>query len=536
MYAAVIVIDTIALFFSGTRGTVIGLIAGIIVTALLVAYTMRHVKRVQYAAVGSLVTLLVIVGGFWSLRTVPAIRDIGFLQRLATISAQDDTVMARFINWHIAWQGVKEKPILGWGQENFAIVFDKYYDPSMYAQEQWFDRVHNIVLDWLVAGGFLGLISYVSIFLAALWLMWRGKVFTVTERSIITGLLVAYTCHNFFVFDNVTSYILFGMVLSYIAWRYADAHEGTPLLSRLKLPRGSGWYVGVVTIAIAGLSVWSINASAYAANVTLLSSLISNQGGPTQNLAVMQSAIAYGSYGTQEAREQLVQMASQVASAPSVPNDVKQQFFNVAAQQMTLQSQASPLDARFPFFLGMLFDTFGDHADAKTALTHALALSPQKQSIMFSLGNNALSQGDTTDAVALFKKAYEEYPADYQARMLYAAILIRTGDPTTADAVIAPIKGTNVSVDSSIIGSYATMHEYQPIVTLEEAYLASHTFNPSTAADTQAYAYLATAYYGLGQRDKALETLATFTQLDPGAASQIAQMVDQVKNGTLQLP
>jgi Flp pilus assembly protein TadD len=495
------------------------------------------VKRVQYAAIGTLAALIIIVGGFWSLRNVPAVHDIGFLQRLATISAHDDTTMARFINWQIAWQGVKEKPILGWGQENYAIVFDKYYDPRMYAQEQWFDRVHNIVFDWLIAGGFLGLISYFSIFAAALWLMWRGKVFTVTERSIITGLLVAYTCHNFFVFDNVTSYILFGTVLAYIAWRYADQQGGRTLLTKVEMPQGSSWYVGAGSVVLAVLLIWSINANAYAANITLLSGLTTSQGGPMQNLATIKTAITYGSYGTQEAREQLIQMASQVASAQSIPLDVKQQFFNTATSEMLAQSKASPLDTRFPFFLGMIFDTFGDHADAATALGHALELSPHKQSIMYSIGNNALMRDDTKGAVAMFKRAYEELPANDQARSLYAASLIRAGDTQTAEGLLAPLKGTSSSVDQTIIGAYATTHQYSAIVSLEEAYVQSHQYDANNHLDTQSYVYLATAYYAMGQRDKALQTLDPLVHATASATTaQLQQMIDQIKNGTLQLP
>src|SRR5205085_82544 len=82
--------------------------------------------------------------------------------------------------------------ILGWGQENYAIVFDKYYDPRMYGQEPWFDRVHNIIFDWLVAGGFPGLILYLLIFAALLRVLWKADVFTLSERSILTGLLVGY--------------------------------------------------------------------------------------------------------------------------------------------------------------------------------------------------------------------------------------------------------------------------------------------------------------------------------------------------------
>jgi hypothetical protein len=52
----------------------------------------------------------------------------------------------------MALKGIAERPVLGWGQENFNYVFNKYYNPQMFGQEEWFDRTHNVVLDWLIAG------------------------------------------------------------------------------------------------------------------------------------------------------------------------------------------------------------------------------------------------------------------------------------------------------------------------------------------------------------------------------------------------
>ena len=111
----------------------------------------------------------------------------------------------------MAYQGFKERPALGWGQENFNYVFNKYYNPKMYDQEQWFDRTHNVFFDWLVAGGALGILSYLSIFFAVIYSLWKrnGSNLSIAEESILTGLLVGYFFQNLFVFDNVTSYILF---------------------------------------------------------------------------------------------------------------------------------------------------------------------------------------------------------------------------------------------------------------------------------------------------------------------------------------
>src|SRR3989344_2405547 len=133
------------------------------------------------------------MGGLFLLKDQTWVREAPGVGRLVTISLQDSTTKARIMNWGTAWQGVKERPVLGWGQDNFAVVFNKYYNPQMYGQEQWFDRVHNVVFDWLVAGGVLGLLAYLSLFVFALWYIWRRdageRSFTVSEGSILTGLL-----------------------------------------------------------------------------------------------------------------------------------------------------------------------------------------------------------------------------------------------------------------------------------------------------------------------------------------------------------
>jgi len=58
---------------------------------------------------------------------------------------QEGTTESRFIVWNMAWKGFEEHPVLGWGQESFNYVFNKYYNPKLYNQEQWFDRTHDCI-------------------------------------------------------------------------------------------------------------------------------------------------------------------------------------------------------------------------------------------------------------------------------------------------------------------------------------------------------------------------------------------------------
>ncbi|MBI5470162.1 O-antigen ligase family protein [Candidatus Kaiserbacteria bacterium] len=530
LYGGIIVIDTIVLFFTGTRGTILGLIGGVIVASILYLLSTRGAGQSRLA-IGLLAGILVVSGGFWAIRTQGWVKDVGFLSRLATISLSDATTKSRLLNIGMAWQGVKEKPILGWGQENYAVVFDKYYDPRMYAQEPWFDRVHNIVMDWLVAGGFLGLLSYLSIFAAALWALWRGifsytDAFSSEEKSILTGLLAGYFFHDLFVFDNITSYILFATVLAYIAWREADARAAMRIPMKGELGMKALPVAALCGAALVWGSAWYVNARSLAENRALLSAIAPQSSGVLTNLENFKKAISYGTIGTQETREQLAQAASSIASAQNVANDVKQQFFDTAGKEMQLQAQESPLDARFPLFLGILLDSYGDYADGALALEKSHELSPKKQSILYEMGSNALARGDTKAALEDFKQAFELEESNITARLFYAAALIRTGNDALADQILAPALETGEAADARIAAAYAARGRYDKIVELWKARVKA------MPDDSQSYFTLSAAYYAAGNSAQAIVVLQDVAKKIPSITTQAQTYIDQIRAGT----
>ena len=101
------------LFATATRGTLLGLAGGIFLAALLMLFTMG--KRARSWSIGAIVLLLLVAGGFMWAKDTGAIRHDPVLGRIASISlASGDT---RFTIWHMAFEGVAEKPVFGWGQE-----------------------------------------------------------------------------------------------------------------------------------------------------------------------------------------------------------------------------------------------------------------------------------------------------------------------------------------------------------------------------------------------------------------------------------
>src|SRR3989344_3533614 len=122
-YCVVIGLDTLALFMTGTRGAMLGLIGGPLLTLILLSCA-PAARRWRLITAAFFAGLVVVGGAVWVARDTAFIQNLGFLSRLSSISLTDATTKARFFNMNMAWQGVKERPILGWGQENYALVFD----------------------------------------------------------------------------------------------------------------------------------------------------------------------------------------------------------------------------------------------------------------------------------------------------------------------------------------------------------------------------------------------------------------------------
>ena len=531
LYGAVIFLDTLTLLFSGTRGATLGLIVGGVLALLLYAFSGDASKRVRqttlYTIAGLAVAGALLVAG----ENSSLVQRVGFLNRLASLAhiTHDDTTVARVYNIETAWQGIKERPILGWGQENYAIVFDKYYDPRMYAQEQWFDRVHNIVFDWWVAGGTLGLLSYLSILAAAVWTIWKKGVFTSAERAILSGLLAAYFVHNLTVFDNITSYILFALVLGYVVYRASLATGARVISERALIGERALPIVAAASALLVWGSAWYVNAAPLAENSALIYA-ISPQGSPANNLALFKEAISYGTFGTQEAREQLAQISLQVINAGAgVPDDLKRQFVQLAVGELEKQAQMSPLDARFPLFEGTVLEGAGDHADAAMALQRAHQLSPSKQSILYALAQNAQLRGDAAGMLADFKQAFDLDTDDLDARLFYAAALIATGQDPEAGALLAPVIASGQAADPRITNAYTSRGEFSKLIPIWQAHVKAQP------GDLQGYFTLAAVYYAAHDSADAIATLQQVEQLAPAVKTQADKYIQEIRQATLQV-
>ena len=230
-------ISIAAFLAAATRGAFVGLIAAAIVFLAYFAYSHKSWRKWTLAA-GAVLIIFVI--------SLVVFKNTGFVQgipgsRIFDLSLTTQTLGDRMIIWRTAWDGFKDRPILGWGPENFLQVFDRYYQTELFTPTRgfgaWFDRAHSLIFDYLAETGVVGFLAFASIFFAFFWRFFRSQRQNLAtalnrrsslEKSLILALPVAYLVQGLVLFDVLPIYINIFFFLSFSVYLFqsdSDQHK-----------------------------------------------------------------------------------------------------------------------------------------------------------------------------------------------------------------------------------------------------------------------------------------------------------------------
>ena len=247
-----------------TSGAIIGLFGGIFITLLLLA--VLHVKRQVKIKLSVLIfaSLVAVIFLFSQ-------QDASWFQNsfLRNLTSQKTTFQTRLLSWQGAWQEFGNHPWLGTGFGNYAIIFDRQFNPKFFDYDQvetYFDRAHNNLIDIASTTGLLGLFSYLSIFIFVIIYLFKqlkrndfkinstNKGQKNLEIIVIFGLLTAYFIQNLAVFDSFVTYVGLMIILGFIVWLRYEEELSENLSASAYVPaasfRGSkeGWSLLILLI------------------------------------------------------------------------------------------------------------------------------------------------------------------------------------------------------------------------------------------------------------------------------------------------
>ncbi len=357
--------------------------------------------------------------------------------KLPYFFSNSGTIGARKVVWNMAWQGIKEKPIFGWGPENFNVVFTKYFNPcltlSECGNEVWYDRTHNVILDNLIHSGFVGLFAYLAIFIAALWAVFK---YALSDRSrwlfagVFSAILASYFVQNLLVFDMPSTYIMFVLTLAFGSAMMSNREEGaqdvkSPDMRLVPL-------VGVVLVYfLFSYGLQSLQAANWGVRIS--------RGGLTvsETTRIYKKTLSITRLGNR----QIVEFFT-TKITDAVKQDKEQKipldFIQSVEKVMRETFAKNPLDFRHAIILGDLYISARDRdpeflAKGEETLKRAIELSPTNQQGYTLLAQAHIFKKEYEKAEQLLLKAFDLEPKYVRSHVALANLYELWGDGKKAE-------------------------------------------------------------------------------------------------------
>lgn len=412
-----ILLGVIALFFTEVRASIIGFWVGLMILFVYLSFFSRdtlpktRITRVSARLVCLVILFLTVI--FFSTPQAEIWKNIPGPNRLVSESSQKNFLI-RYNGWQTAWAGFMERPLVGWGWDNFDVVYRKFSQPNQYQYSSPSfaigDKPFNVLLEYLVSGGLLGLLSYLGIFIAFFYELWRTKG---GHKPFLITLIAAYFIQNLAIFDTIATLPFFFLVLALVDALYkkqtCQATDEAPTC----IVHGKTYaYLIASTLALCMLAL------TYRINVTTLKAehyqFLSDESlavNYIERFSFWEKALETNTPYHRELQYRYVETARVISS--DLPFEERLKVLHKAAQTMETLTKKYP--EKYDFIL-MLADTYNSIAfyedrlyakKAENILKQATALAPFSPDAYIILGKTRLLMGDEEGAIAALEKAHE---------------------------------------------------------------------------------------------------------------------------------
>jgi len=568
-YSIALGIFLLAIMLTVTRAVYLGMAAGFFWFLFFYPARSRVIKKRNTIIGIALIVLVVLLVGYATL--VPRSAVTVFKTELASplnnlisrLSLNNAVGSDRISGWKISWEGIKERPLLGYGPENFSIIFDQHYDPNLPGiatsfGRGWWDRAHNVFFELGVTTGIPSAVVYVLLFGVLFWHLGRLKKNVSSNQGIriiahgIQATLLAYLVANFFSFDVFSTYLMFFFLVGYTLFLLATyqkqkvtGEESTPAPP----PSPKRLIPFSVTIILFFPLLWFWWQGA-------IKPLWINQD--------VNWAEYFVSHPASGGCDRALQRMDRTLSAPSIlDNHVRLKYTDVigmcfhekrgAEERVALSQKAVPvlkeaLETRPLYTRSWL--SLGAHTNilleqavkdddeeykqtlfeqANTALEKTQELSPNHQEIFAEWTKTYLYMEDYEQARIKAHACIDLKPATGECWWMLGVSYLYLNDHATAQEYMqkAEEKGMNVYSEKALsqaLKAYVKLkdthiiddREYYTI--LKDIYMGLIKHNPQKM---QYHASLAFVYVELGEYEKARDELAIVLKLSPESAGEI---------------
>ncbi len=430
-------------------GSQAGLAAGLFTLVLIYSLLTKN-KKIKIAGLSLLVLGIASLVLLFSFRFNPVFDGTKIGRALRDFSSQNSTWNTRLISWTAAYKDFWSHPILGVGHGNYAIIFDKYFDPRFYdfsPGETYFDRAHNNIVDIASTTGLIGLLAYLSILVALVYYLVRGyryKKISTLELSVLSGLFVAYLVQNLAVFDSLSTYISFFMCLGLVYYLYYAGEEEASEKSKMSSDR-EAWLL-VLFGAIALFSITKFNINGYKMFVADIAGYGSMSQGDTKTAILnFQKAFQYRVGYNRDSRGALINM---MADNPGILYALPEQSAKDLIDYAVSLAEANVAYDRFDSLMQLQLakvanlaarinykdlDKFNYYSKISAqAIEESIMSSPGRYVNYLTRADIYLTRGDKAETIKSVEKALEIRPVYLDAKCQMADVYYYFEDEVNA--------------------------------------------------------------------------------------------------------
>ena len=237
------------LYQNGTRGAFIGLAAAALFLGVLAIFRVQRGARKPLFAVAAVIFGSLLVLYVWEVSAgVPTTATVEHQgntagERLSVNLVSDSSVRGRLVAARAGMEGFLERPILGWGADNFIAAFDHNVRTEDFRYgENLIDNAHNKIIDELVTKGVLGAISYLALWVCLLWLIVRRQRQPRDEifAYVVLCSLAAYFVQNLLLFDTPAMILQWSLLVAFVAAQGSSfSDEEAPQAASTSAPKQS---------------------------------------------------------------------------------------------------------------------------------------------------------------------------------------------------------------------------------------------------------------------------------------------------------
>ena len=542
-FVAVIILGVPILLMTAVRGAMLSLLGSALLLLLFFVFTASS-RKIRIAL---LITTILVVGmaGFaWINKDSAWVKNISWLNRLTDISKGTETIQTRLWSWDSAINGWKERPIFGWGPENFTFLHMKYFDSRHFTHmgsETIWDRAHNMVLEKLSTMGVVGLLSYLSIFFIIFYFLAKrfkqGKIDKV-DFGVVSVMIIAYFGQNLFIFDTFANYFLFFLSLGYINFLVHGQLSGENTEKEKAIPqRTPSPFLITILLVLAIILGYQTGIKPAMANFACTRAILAGRSGNAQKaFDKYREALNYKTpQGAYETRHKLASFVIQVIDSQRQNNrDFDPAIMYYAIKETEKNIDKYPLDTTPYLYVGRIYILLmSKQADAgekaEQYIQKAIDLNPRNPRIWYEMGQAKLSQKKFQESYNSFKIALDLNPKVNLSWWFLSNVALHLGkyDEAVYNAEKAIEMGygsykNNIADMLRLVTIYEKVGDYSKVL---EYYIMASEEQPQ---NPQIHASLAAAYAKNGYIDEAIRSALKAAELDPSFREEAEKFINSL--------